>query len=181
MRIQVKGPARYGSPRVRAARRSSRRRQFYRNYHSTICQSKCLRRKPRRTPRPERLRFENTRRIHSRTSCADASPTATALWFSSPPQSAQPSVRIQVPGAVHERPGRHRGLLPAVAALVGAALPLGPNRVSAAAARANEAVRPATPKEILRAVIVVREHALELIGGQRVRKSGLIRHAPFTA
>ena len=82
---------------------------------------------------------------------------------------------------MHERPGRHRGLLPAVAALVGAALPLGPNRVSAAAARANEAVRPATPKEILRAVIVVRELVLELIGGQRVRKSGLIRHAPFTA
>ena len=83
--------------------------------------------------------------------------------------------------AVHERPGRRRGLLPAVAALVDAARPLEPDRVPAPAVRANEAVRPSAPEEILRASFVVREHPLEPVGGQRNRKFGLIRHAPLMA
>ena len=84
--------------------------------------------------------------------------------------------------AMHERPGRRRrGLPPAVAALVGAARPLEPDRVLAPAVRANEAVRPATAEEILRASFVVREHPLEPVGGHRIRKFGLIRHAPLMA
>ena len=83
--------------------------------------------------------------------------------------------------AVHERPGRHRGLLPAVAALVDAARPLEADRVPAPAVRANEAVWPATPEQILRARFVVGMHPLELLGGQRIRKFGLIRHAPLIA
>ena len=83
--------------------------------------------------------------------------------------------------SVHERPGRRRGLLPAVAALADAARPLEPDRVPAPAVRANEAVRPAAAEQILRARLVAREHLLELVGGHRIRKSGLIRHAPLTA
>ena len=67
--------------------------------------------------------------------------------------------------AVHERPGRRRGLLPAAAALVDAALPLEPDSVGAPAVRTNEAVRPSAPEQILRARLVVREHPLELLGG----------------
>ena len=74
--------------------------------------------------------------------------------------------------AVHERPGRHRRLLPAVAALVDAARPLEPDRVPAPAVRANEAVGPSAPEKILRARLVVREHPLELVGGHRIRKFG---------
>ena len=97
--FQVAGPD--ARPASSSANKLSprRRRQFHRNDHSTSCRSKCLRRNPCRTPRPRRLRFENTRWIHSRTSCAGLSPTATAVWFSSPSQPAQPSVTIQVPGS----------------------------------------------------------------------------------
>ena len=73
--------------------------------------------------------------------------------------------------AVHERPGRRRGLLPAVAALVDAARPLEPDRVPAPAVRANEAVRPAAAEQILRARLAAREHLLELVGGHRIRFS----------
>ena len=70
------------------------------NDHSTSCQSTCLHRRPCRKPWPQRLRFENTLWIQSRISCADASPTATTVWFSSPSQPTQPSVTIHVSGAV---------------------------------------------------------------------------------
>ena len=45
----------------------------------------------------------------------------------------------------------------------------------------NEAVRPSAPEKILRASFVVREHPLEPVGGHRIRKFGLIRHAPLMA
>ena len=83
--------------------------------------------------------------------------------------------------AVHERPGRHQGLLPAVAALADAARTLEPDRGPAPAVRANEAGGPSAPEKILRARLVVREHPLELVGGHRIRKFGLIRHAPLIA
>ena len=82
--FQVAGPD--ARPASSSANRLSprRRRQFHRNDHSTSCRSRCLHRNPCRTPRPRRLRFENTRWIHSRTSCAGLPPTAIAVWFSSP-------------------------------------------------------------------------------------------------
>ena len=48
-----------------------------------------------------------------------------------------------------------------------AARPLEPDRVPAPAVRANKAARPTAPEQIL-----------ELIGGQRIRQRGLIRHTP---
>ena len=76
--------------------------------------------------------------------------------------------------AVYERPDRRRGLLSAVAALADAARPLEPDRVPAPTVRAKEAVWSAAQEQILCAGLVVRVQILELIGGQRIWKCGLI-------
>ena len=76
--------------------------------------------------------------------------------------------------AVHERPGRRRLLRPTVAALVDAAR-------SCSCNTEDEAVRPASPEQILRVRPMAREQLLKLVSGQWISVCEVIRHASLRA